>query len=482
MTEIIYFFLDISIYLAQGLLLLMLLKPATRPRSAILLTQYTVIQMFLHYSNFIKRLLYGDSMVINSSRQSMIPVLISLLITLLVGFMLIKEDKLKISYYIVTFYSIIELIKFAIHPFILWLFSWLIDLNQYLFLDKQLYGTDTFFRISGIIEVCWNILFVLILLLFAYQAIKFIKKYLDIREHYEQSQLIFLLFPSLIGLLLCMIIRSLMISVDGHDIKSLFDIRPEMNFLIPCASLLCIIMIIIAARMLRKLIDESNKQIELKVYQDRLKEMEHHIGEIENLYAGICGMKHDMKNYIADIDALMKTGTQNQSGQEALRQYLDSLQTAVEQLDMKHNTGNPVTDVILQRYMRLCQENAIDFKADFIFPADMNIDAFDISIIINNALDNALEACKRQENGSKYIKLTAYRKENMFFIIVKNSFDGRLSQDETSGRLCTSKQDSKNHGLGLRNIEVCAEKYYGRTESLVEDKEFELAVMLQKRH
>ena len=474
MTEIIYFFLDISIYLAQGLLLLMLLKPATRPRSAILLTQYTVIQMFLHYSNFIKRLLYGDSMVINSSRQSMIPVLISLLITLLVGFMLIKEDKLKISYYIVTFYSIIELIKFAIHPFILWLFSWLIDLNQYLFLDKQLYGTDTFFRISGIIEVCWNILFVLILLLFAYQAIKFIKKYLDIREHYEQSQLIFLLFPSLIGLLLCMIIRSLMMSVDGHDIKSLFDIRPEMNFLIPCASLLCIIMIVIAARMLRKLIDENNKQIELKVYQDRLKEMEHHIGEMENLYAGIRGMKHDMKNYIADIDALMKTGTQNQSGQEALRQYLDSLQTAVEQLDMKHNTGNPVTDVILQRYMRLCQENAIDFKADFIFPADMNIDAFDISIIINNALDNALEACKRQENGSKYIKLTAYRKENMFFIIVKNSFDGRLSQDETSGRLCTSKQDS--------NIEVCAEKYYGRTESLVEDKEFELAVMLQKRH
>lgn len=352
----------------------------------------------------------------------------------------------------------------------------------YFFLDKQLYGTDTFFRISGIIEVCWNILFVLILLLFAYQAIKFIKKYLDIREHYEQSQLIFLLFPSLIGLLLCMIIRSLMMSVDGHDIKSLFDIRPEMNFLIPCASLLCIIMIVIAARMLRKLIDENNKQIELKVYQDRLKEMEHHIGEIENLYAGIWGMKHDMKNYIADIDALMKTGTQNQSGQEALRQYLDSLQTAVEQLDMKHNTGNPVTDVILQRYMRLCQENAIDFKADFIFPADMNIDAFDISIIINNALDNALEACKRQENGSKYIKLTAYRRENMFFIIVKNSFDGRLSQDETSGRLCTSKQDSKNHGLGLRNIEVCAEKYYGRTESLVEDKEFELAVMLQKRH
>lgn len=482
MTEIIYFFLDIGIYLAQGLLLIMLLKPAQNLHSAILVGQYTIVQMFLHYSSFIKNLLYGDGMIIRNSRQSMIPVLISLLITLLASFILINEDKLKISYYIITFYSVIELIKFAIHPFLLWLFSRLIDINQYLFLDRQLYGTDMFFKIAGIIEVSWNILFVLALLFLAYQVVKFIKKYLDIREDYEKSQLIFLLFPSLIGLLLCMIIRSLMISVDGYNIQSLFDVRPEMNFLIPCASLLCIIMIIIAARMLRKLIDESNKQIELKVYQDRLKEMEQHIGEIENLYSGIRGMKHDMKNYIADIDALIKSEAQNQSGQEALRQYLDSLQASVDQLDMKCNTGNPVTDVILQRYVRLCLENAVDFKADFIFPADMNIDAFDISIIINNALDNALEACKKQENDRKYIKLTAYRRENMFFIIVKNSFDGRLSHNKANGRLCTSKPDSQNHGLGLRNIEVCTEKYYGKTDISVHDREFELAVMLQKRH
>lgn len=49
------------------------------------------------------------------------------------------------------------------------------------------------------------------------------------------------------------------------------------------------------------------------------------------------------------------------------------------------------------------------------------------------------------------------------------------------GRLLTTKSDSKNHGLGLRNIEVCAEKYYGKAEVTVRDKEFELAVMLQKR-
>ena len=110
----------------------------------------------------------------------------------------------------------------------------------------------------------------------------------------------------------------------------------------------------------------------------------------------------------------------------------------------------------------------------------MNIDAFDLSIILNNALDNALEACKRQKEGKKFMELKAYRRENMFFIILKNSFDGSLNRDKEGGRLRTTKTDAGEHGLGLRNIEMCAEKYYGKAESTVRDKEFELAVMLQR--
>ena len=165
----------------------------------------------------------------------------------------------------------------------------------------------------------------------------------------------------------------------------------------------------------------------------------------------------------------------------AFRQYLDSLQASVEQLDMKYNTGNPVTDVIMQRYVQLAKNYDIAFQADFLFPSSMNMDAFDLSIIINNSLNNALEACRRQKEGRKFIELSAYRRQNMFFIIVKNSFDGKLVRSRSDGRLLTTKPDSKNHGLGLRNIEVCAEKYYGKTEVTVRENEFELAVMLQER-
>lgn len=318
------------------------------------------------------------------------------------------------------------------------------ELDQYLILEKQVYGETAFYEVASGIEIFWNLLFIFLILIFTYRIIQRIRKYLEMKENYQRSEEIFLLVPSVIGLLLCLMTRSMMFSTEGYDFHSIFDSRPELNLLIPCISLLCIILIIFAAKMLRKLIDESNQKIEVSVYQERIREMEQHIGDIENLYAGIRGMKHDMKNYIADIDALMKEESGKHSDQTALKQYLDSMQTS------------------------------------FFLPV-LNMDSFDLSIIINNALDNALEACRRQKEGRKTIELNAYRRENMFFIIVKNSFDGVLARNKSDGRLLTTKPDPENHGMGLRNIEVCAEKYYGKVETTVKDKEFELAVMLQER-
>lgn len=101
--------------------------------------------------------------------------------------------------------------------------------------------------------------------------------------------------------------------------------------------------------------------------------------------------------------------------------------------------------------------------------------------LLVNKLGNAVEACLKQKSENRSIELMAYRRENMFFIIVRNSFEGKLIRNKVNGRLITSKTDTENHGLGLRNIELCADKYYGKAEVTVKDGTFELAVMLQQR-
>ena len=206
MKAILYVFLDVTIYVVQGLLLVMLLKAAQArfpfkklyANHAILLMQYVAIQMILHYSNMVKSILYGNRMIMNNSRQSIIPVLVSMLITFAVSMLLLKEERLKIVYYVVTFYSVIELLKFALNPSFLWIFEKLMDWNQYLCVDKQMYGEKMFYAAASVIEIIWNMLFNFTILFFAYKIIKRIKKYLEMKEAYQKSELIFLLFPSVI--------------------------------------------------------------------------------------------------------------------------------------------------------------------------------------------------------------------------------------------------------------------------------------------
>ena len=153
MKAILYVFLDVTIYVVQGLLLVMLLKAAQArfqfkklyANHVILLMQYVAIQMILHYSNMVKSILYGNRMIMNNSRQSIIPVLVSMLITLAVSMLLLKEERLKIVYYVVTFYSVIELLKFAFNPSFLWIFEKLMDWNQYLCVDHLMYGEKMYY-------------------------------------------------------------------------------------------------------------------------------------------------------------------------------------------------------------------------------------------------------------------------------------------------------------------------------------------------
>lgn len=487
MKTTIYFIVDLTYYLAQGMLLVFLMQWAQsrfagmrkHQTSFWLAVQYVAVQLILNYSVWVKRMLYGSDMTALDSRRSMIKVLVSFFITYVFSRVLYKENRWKVCYFTGTFYAIIELVRFAFYIPVLWVLNLLVSGWVQLFIKTSTYQAEKAYQGITIIEALWNILNCVGVMVVSVWIARQIRKCVSMKDTYEKQELAFLIFPSAVGVVLCLLLRSIMYSVRGEDIYLLVNSNPEMNVLIPGICVLCIGMMIFAARLLQRLRKESNKRIELSVYQNRIREMEQHMQEMERLYTGIRGMKHDMKNYIADMDALMKQEKESDTMQGALRQYLDSLQHSMEQLDIKYHTGNPVTDVVIQRYVALAKEHQIEFFTEFIFPKDMNIDAFDISIILNNGLENALEACKGQDSGEKRIELTSYGKENMFFIVIRNSFQGQLVKRED--KILSTKEDSINHGLGLENIKACAQKYFGTASTTVEGGYFELAVMLQKR-
>jgi len=80
-------------------------------------------------------------------------------------------------------------------------------------------------------------------------------------------------------------------------------------------------------------------------------------------------------------------------------------------------------------------------------------------------LENALEACKKLENGAE-MDLVVKTDGQHLAISVKNSFDGVVS--EKNGELTSTKKDG---GFGLKSVKTVAQCYGGiismeRTESV----------------
>jgi len=139
-------------------------------------------------------------------------------------------------------------------------------------------------------------------------------------------------------------------------------------------------------------------------------------------------------------------------------------------------TGNPVTDVILIQKQKEAEEKGIDFEYSFRYPADTNINAFDVSVILNNAIENAFEGVEGCKNP--YISIAAYRKKNAYMLEMKNSISKSVVIDDETGLPETTKNDKSSHGFGLANIRKVAQKYYGDIDISQDKNSFTLTVML----
>lgn len=178
--------------------------------------------------------------------------------------------------------------------------------------------------------------------------------------------------------------------------------------------------------------------------------MTNHIITLERLYAG--NRTEEAKAYTIELKAVLAGATGNM------------------------NSGNPVTDVILKEIQSEAEKRNIRFDMDFHYPTGSNLNAFDISVILHNALQNALENVTKSEKP--YITICSYRSNNAYMIEISNSFAGDLQWDTEKELPITTKRKPDGHGYGVVNIRRVARKYSGDIDIVLRDGEFCLSIML----
>ena len=171
---------------------------------------------------------------------------------------------------------------------------------------------------------------------------------------------------------------------------------------------------------------------------------------------------HDLKHEIAALRAI-------KSGEER-GAYIDELARAVNLYDTAADTGNEVLDAILTEKSLICENEGIEFSCIADGRAVSFINSLDIYVILGNALDNAIEAEKKQPSDKRIITVQIKRHNNIALIVVENYISDRI--EFYNGLPLTSKDDRQNHGFGTKSIKILVEKYGGRIIFLTSENRF----------
>lgn len=299
----------------------------------------------------------------------------------------------------------------------------------------------------------------------------------------NRAELLFILTPAAVGLMICMLLRIIVVTVEDGMAKMLYDRYPILIMVIPTILLLSLLSILYSVKLFQDMICWNREKSGRIVLEKQISSLQEHMEEMERVYSGIRGMKHDMKNTLSVIQRLSAEGDE---GSGELQAYLSEMNRSLEKLEVRFKTGNTVVDTLLNMKYHEAVRGVPDLKIDadkLMLPQGLEIHSYDIGVILGNAVDNAIEACRKlktkEPEADVFIRLCSLQKGNLLILKVENSFDGRLVRRRQEELPITDKADKKSHGIGLANIKSTAEKYQGTMDFKVKDRVFILSVMMK---
>ena len=207
---------------------------------------------------------------------------------------------------------------------------------------------------------------------------------------------------------------------------------------------------------------EMRRQIELseivgrqKAYYDTLSER---VLEMRKI-------KHDAKHHYDTMNYFLE----NQDKDGLFEYCKETVKPHKYKVNIIYS-GNAIVDALILRYEEISQENNIKFSVKGNFK-NLHIKDSDLSVLIGNALDNAVAGCLTLKDN-RSISLDIRNDNGALTIMIQNSFNGEIKKQ--NGKILSHKRKNEP-GLGFISMKSICENYGG--EMVVKYDESVFSVM-----
>ncbi len=200
------------------------------------------------------------------------------------------------------------------------------------------------------------------------------------------------------------------------------------------------------------------------------KQLEHLQDHIENT----ARTRHDMRHHF-----LAMKGFAVNKDYEKMAEYLNSCLSDIDRQERNICTGNTALDTMLGYYMHMAEDGGIDVRIKVELDGPLIVSDTDICIIMGNLLENASEACGRQDSSRRYIKVNIHQTGNILVIMTENSYSGTIQKQD--GTFLSSKAKMRK-GIGITSVLDVTKKYHGIPKFVYDGEIFKVSLLLNGNH
>lgn len=209
------------------------------------------------------------------------------------------------------------------------------------------------------------------------------------------------------------------------------------------------------------------------VYEQQLELCTQHMREKENVMMEFRNARHDIKQHFIVLIEMLDNN-QNELAMDYLRKLIKM--APLSNIGISR-TDNIVVDSLVNAKYTIALKEEIKFTVDIHIPMQLPFYSADLSILLGNILDNAIEASLQIAKEERYIKFFMKFETNTLIITVINAFNGELIKNR-NGKIISSKVEAGYHGIGLESVRKVATKYHGSVVLETKQETFIIKVIL----
>lgn len=180
--------------------------------------------------------------------------------------------------------------------------------------------------------------------------------------------------------------------------------------------------------------------------------------------------KHDLHHHVHLLQDYLR-----ERKLDELEAYLNHYQASLPIEQPLFYCRHFATNALLGYFAQHAQAQDISMNIQVDLPEHVPIPETDLSVVLGNLLENAINACGKAEGIERRITVRGVSQPSAIFFEIINNYAAPLKQDDR-GKLLSTK--SKSHGLGLDSVSAIVKNHNGMMEIDTSDQQFRVSVLL----